>query len=154
MLSETRVLLSSPLSYAAADGKMRPATFVMLRAPGSPAYRVALKIKQQLVRAIMAEQRRNPTAAKPAPTSALVPFDPDAAEEEEVRPAGADYLNMLAASDADLAELAEHFRELVLSHGVALVDGEVRMTPLLLDSLSMGDFESLLGEYLATFPLA
>lgn len=148
MDSETRVILSTPIQYGGADGKMRDGTFVTLRAPSSSAFKVAAKIKQQMMRAIMAERRKlGPEASVPEPADSAPAAEPE-------RAAGPDMLAMLAQSDADLAELGELVRELILSHGIALVDGEVKMTALLVDRLSLRDFEAIVGEYLATFPLA
>lgn len=154
MQTETRVVLSTPIEYAGKDGNIHRGTFVVLRAPTSAAFRVALKLKQEMVRAIVAESRR--AAVAPAAPKAL---DPEPAAESaepkpDERPTGEDALRMLMASEADLVGLGEGVRDLMSVHGVALLDGEVRMTDLLIDRLSLADFESIVGEYLNAFLLA
>lgn len=151
MTNSVRVVLTSPVEYAGKDGKLHNGSFVELQAPTSAAFRVAVRIKQQMLRAIMSEQRKaasDPLRAPAAPETEA----PDAAVAES--PTGADMLAMLAQSDADLAEIGDLVRELIVSHGIALLDGEVKMTALLVDRLSLRDFEAIVGEYLATFPLA
>lgn len=150
MTEPVRVALATPISYAGPDGTMRQGNWVELSAPTSSAFRLALKIKQQLMRAIVAEGRKIAERAASLPPAA--PTEPEEKAAELLR--GSDYLAMLASSDADIAGLAEKVRELFLSHGVAKIEGETRVTALILDSMSMHDFEALVGEYLATFPLA
>lgn len=152
MQTEARVILSTPVQYGGKDGKLRDGTFVVLRAPSSSAFRIAARIKQQMLRAIMAEQRKR--AADPVATAGPPPPATADATPEAERATGADMLQMLAQSEADLAELGDLVRDLILSHGIAMLDGEVRMTALLVDRLSLADFEAIVGEYLATFPLA
>lgn len=152
MQVETRVILTTPVPYGGKDGNLRDGSFVVLRAPTSSAFRIAARIKQSMLRAIMAEQRKR--AAEPAPPRPAAEAPPAEPPAESERATGADMIQMLAQSDADLAELGDLVRELMLRHGVALLDGEVSFTPLLLDRLSLADFESIVGEYLATFPLA
>ncbi len=154
MQEEARVVLTSRVQYGGKDGNLHEATFVTLRAPSSSAFKTAAKIKQQMIRAIMGEQRKRLTdplrtaqPAAPAPEETKT----EAASE---RATGADMMQMLAQSDADLGELCELVRDLILAHGVALLDGEVKITPVLLERVSLADFESIVGEYLATFPLA
>lgn len=154
MQTETRVVLSTPIEYAGKDGNIHRGTFIVLRAPTSAAFRVALKLKQEMVRAIMAEARRAvlaPEAPKsPEPEPAAEGAEPKPAE----KPTGEDVFRMLAQSSADLVALGEGVRELLSMHGVGLLDGEVRMTDVLIDRLSLSDFESVVGEYLGTFLLA
>lgn len=157
MRIEARVILTSPVEYGGKDGNLHHASFITLVAPSSAAFRVASRIKQQMMRAIMAEQRKR--AADPLRAAAPAEPEPQPGQEkapakEPERATGADMIQMLAQSDADLGELGDLVRELILSHGIALLDGEVRLTPILLDRLSLADYESVVGEYLATFPLA
>lgn len=144
MQSETRVILAEPLRYSGRDGEFHMATFVVLKAPTSRAYQQAIRIKQAVLRAIATERRKAPAdAPQPAP-----------APGTEERPSGADWVAMLASTEADLPALFEMVRELLVKQGLALVDGEVPMTGALFDDLALPDFESLVGEYLAAFPLA
>lgn len=150
MQSEVRVVLSAKLPYAGRDGKMHDASFVVLRAPTSAAYRLAAQIKQEILRAIRVEiERETPLRDEPA-----APAAETAPEPTDARPTGREYLEMLATSTADLPLLFDLVRSLVLSHRVALLDGEVPMGPLEVDALPMADFEAIVGEYLATFPRA
>lgn len=143
MQSETRVILSEPLRYSGRDGEFHTGTFVVLRAPGSRAYQQAIRIKQAVLRAIATERRKSPADAPPT-----------AAPQGDERPSGADWVAMLASTEADLPALFEMVRELLVKYGLALVDGEMPMTGALFDDLALPDFESLVGEYLAAFPLA
>lgn len=149
-MESVRVVLSTPFEYASKGG-MRRAGFVELRSPSSKAFRIALRMKQQLMRAVMQQQDRLRAVVASAPEPEPAPEVQPTVDEG---PRGPAFLQMIAGSDADLGALAEDLRQLVILHGVALVDGEEPMTELLLDRLSMTDFEAVLGEYLATFPLA
>lgn len=144
MKSETRVILSEPLRYSGRDGEFHMANFVVLKAPGSRAYKPAIMVKQAVLRAIATERRK-------APAEVTVQIAPKADEDQ---PSGADWVAMLASTEADLPALFEMVRDLLVRHGLALVDGEVPMTSALIDDLSLPDFENLVGEYLAAFPLA
>ncbi len=151
-MDTVRVVLTTPISYTA-NGGVREGKFIELRAPSSRAYRVALRIKQQLMRAIMEQRAQVETitgtyAAPPEPTPAPAP------DADPAGPRGPAFLQMLAASTADLAAIAADVRELLVEHEAGRVDGETPLTALLVDRLSMPDFEAVLGEYLATFPLA
>lgn len=143
MNSEVRVMLSSPLKYGGKDGTFREGTFVVLKAPSSRAYGLAIKIRQMIARALAADARRA-RAAGGAPPPA------DDAEP----PTGSDWLAMLAASEIDLPALFDAVREILVRYELAMVDGEVPMTMPLLEALSLSDLEAVVGEYVATFPLA
>lgn len=150
-MDSVRVPLSSPVEYML-NGGTRQAQFVELRAPSSRAYKVALRIKQGVMKAVMEQQAKAASIVGPHPEPAREPEPSPIAEDSG--PDGGAFLQMLAASSADLGSIAEDVRTLIAEHGVAWVDGETPMTPLLLDRLTLPDFEAVLGEYLARFPLA
>lgn len=154
MDSEVRVVLSTPVDYATRSGTMEKATFVVLRAPTSDAFAPAAKIRQALTRAFTTLARENQIArAKLLAAGGTVP-EAEEAEGGDGKMTGEEMISALAASDSDLGEVLGLVKQLLVDHGVGLLDGEAKLTPTLFSRLSMADFQKIAGEYLATFPLA
>lgn len=58
-----------------------------------------------------------------------------------------------ASSDVSLAVVYANARELFCS-GIALVDGEEKLTKPLMDKMTFEDFEAMTGQYIANFIIA
>lgn len=136
--SEFQYKLKAPFRYAH-KGETVEAKFVLLRAPTSKHRRECAVLKQAFFRALRdAPDAQNVSGA-------------DAAKREEVT--GEEVMTLLAmSSNVDLDNVFEAGRTL-LTGGVAMLDGEQKMTAPLLDEVSMDDLEGMLGEYLAFFTL-
>ena len=155
MESEVRVALTTPVAYATNKGTMENATFVLLRAPNSDAFAPAAKLRQALTRAFTSVARETQVArARLIAAGGTVPEAPGPAEGDDGKLTGEEVLAAISASDSDLGEVLALVKQLVVDHGVGLLDGEARFTPTLFSRLTMADFQTIAGEYLATFPLA
>jgi len=53
----------------------------------------------------------------------------------------------------DMAQLFGVAKKLFFSQGIAMVEGEQRFTGPIYDTMSIDDFEKMLGEYLVNFIL-
>lgn len=139
-MSDPKTEIDFPLTQAftyAHQGSNVEATFVRLTAPTSRHSKECAALKQAFFRAQNSFQ----------------------AQASDVEPSGekidgSDVILMMAASTAvELPDVFDVARRL-FSGGVALVDGETKLTGGLMDRMSQDDFESMLGEYLVNFTLA
>lgn len=67
---------------------------------------------------------------------------------------GDDILKMIAMSSVDYPQVLATARKLLTTGGVALVEGETKLTSHQLDQMSDEEFEQMVGDYLANFILA
>jgi len=138
--SEFDFHLTGPLRYAY-QGDQVDASFVRFFAPSSKVSRECAALKQAFMRAV-------PKNQDDAGAGAETP-------DKEPQISGSDVITVLAMSpDVDLPDLLDVGRRLFLAPGVAMVDGETKLTKNLLDNLSQDDFESMVGDYMANFTLA
>ena len=136
--SQIRFVLSSALPYSH-KGQMQEGTFVELSAPTGKNTRECAALKQAFFRAATRETNASAGGGGGA--------EPEA-------PSGSEVIMALAASkEIDLGEFLSQGRKLLTS-GVALVDGEEKLTGSLVDALSDEDFQNMVGEYLVGFCLA
>ncbi len=142
-LEEIRHTLEVPFGYAC-KGQMPMAEFITLKPPTARNRNECAILEQAFMRALpdtsefTDEQKDN---AK------------DKSSEESSMPTGAEALAMIAMSrDSELAEVMEVSRKLFLN-GVALIDGETKLTGPSLDNISMDDFKEMVGKYLVGFIL-
>ena len=134
--SQIRFVLTSPLSYSH-KGQLEEGTFVELSAPTGKNSRECAALKQAFFRAATREAS---------------PGGGGGAEPEA--PTGSEVIMALAASkEIDLGEFLAQGRKLLTS-GVALVEGEEKLTGPLVDAMSDEDFQNMVGEYLVGFCLA
>lgn len=138
--TEFNFTLVTPISYSKGSDQLE-ATFILLKAPTTRNSRECAALKQAFFRAI-------PDTGK----------DEKPAKKEEKPPEidGSEIIIMMAMSDrVDLADTMETARKLFSSGaGIALVDGEEKLTSTLIDRMSQDDFEQMTGAYLANFTLA
>lgn len=147
METETRMILSTPMRYAGLDGTMKTASFLTIQAPPARAYQLVARIKQAFLQAVMEAQRNE------APEPTVVATAPGSAVQDE-RPTATGVLMMLAATKCDLPALYDAVRSIIVTYNLARLDGEAVLTSTLVDSMTIPDFEAMVGTYLATFPLA
>lgn len=128
--------LTTPVEYAF-KGNMEAGTFIQLNAPTSKVITQCAKLKQAFFRALPKNQ---------APVEADGPKDGDVTGEE--------IMTIITMSpDVELSDVLFAARDLFTS-GLALVEGEVKLTRPLMDAVSQDDLEGMTGEYLANFILA
>lgn len=129
--------LLQPFSYHH-KGQPVAAVFVRLKAPTSRHRKECAFLKQAFYRALG-------DAA-----------DGEAAADQQKKKAeitGQDVMDLISMSKAvALEDVLEGARKLFTT-GVALVDGEEKLTGPLADEMSMDDLEKMTGEYLAFFTL-
>lgn len=133
--AEIDYYLQSPIKYAR-SGEELEAVFVRLSAPSGKNSRECLLLKQAFFQSL-----------------------PRGEETKEEKPAqeltGEMAMEIIAmSSDVNLSEVVDVGRDLFLRGGVALVDGEEKLTKPLWDSMGIDDVQGMLGEYLVNFILA
>jgi hypothetical protein len=133
--TEANFNLTTPFEYAH-KGQAATASFIQLSAPTARNSPECSALKQAFFRAAKASGATTKES------------------EEVTTPTGAEVIMALAMSqDVDLPEVLVVGRRLLTS-GIALVDGEEKLTAALLDKMSDEDFQNLLGEFLVAFCLA
>ena len=144
IMTEFDFVLTQKFSYAH-QGQQPSATFVTLKAPTSRNLKECAFLKQAFGRAQAALQDR-------AAMQSAITEGREASEDTKIE--GDDVILMLAASTAveygDVLDVAKK----LFSSGVAQIEGETKLTSPLIDSMSVEDFEGMLGQYLVNFTLA
>ena len=131
--------LTTPVRYAR-DGGMHEGEFLLLGAPSSRHRKWCAPLKQAFMQAILQHSEgRDPEAAEGAKQ----------AEDFSAQ----EIMAFLAGSAVDYSEVLNAAGQLLCQKGICRVDGEVNMTPALLDELSMDDLEEVVGTYLRGFTL-
>ena len=135
MQTEFTYELRQGFEYAS-KGELAQAAFITLKAPTSKNITECAHLKQSFFRAIPKDR-------------------PEVeAQEEAAGITGDDIMTLIMMSpEVDLAVVLLTAREL-FSSGVALVDGETKVTKPIIDVMSQADLETMTGEYLANFILA
>ena len=123
---------------------------ITLKAPTSRHSKQCGALRQAFHRAQSSLQEMIQRAAAAAPKDARKEVE----TEDRESLTGDEILIILASSTAvDLPEVYEVAKDL-FSSGVALVDGETKLTRPIIDNMWEEDFESMLGKYLVNFTLA
>lgn len=136
-MSELTYTLTSPFDYAH-KGEQVAASWIELKPPTSKNMTQCAALKQAFYRAL--------------PDDGEV--KDETADKENIEINGDDIMSLIIRSkDVELITVLLHARELFTS-GLALVDGEEKLTKPLLDMMSNDDVENMTGEYLANFILA
>jgi hypothetical protein len=128
--------LETPLTYAKA-GVQAEGSFISLAAPTSKNMTECAFLKQAFFRSL--------PKTKPEDREQV-------SETPEITGEGVITL-ITMSKDVDLSGVLLTAKELFTS-GIAMVDGEVKLTKPLLDSMSQDDLEAMTGEYMANFILA
>ena len=136
-MSEVITELKQPFNYAH-KGDTQEASFITLMPPTFKQIDKIAPMKQAFVGAINDLSSDTQQAAP----------DADAASDEEIT--GPQIMALMYRSSCDMTKVFLHAQELFKS-GAALVDGEVKLTTPLMEKMSVGDFERLVGDYLANF---
>ena len=127
-------------------GQQTEASFITLKAPTSRNLAESGALSQAFGRAQAAHQDR------PSVQAAIAAGAGSA--EEDVKIAGSDViLGLISSTAVDYPEVLAIAKKL-FSGGVALVEGETKLSVPLIDLMSVDDFEAMLGDYLVNFTLA
>lgn len=137
MKSEVTYELDQPFDYAS-KGEQCTASFITLQAPTSRNMKECAELKQAFFRALPKTQTQG--------------SQEETAGDDDI---DADGIMLLIAmsQDVELAVVLMVARDL-FSSGVALVEGEEKLTKPLLDKMGQDDLEAMTGRYLANFILA
>lgn len=134
-----RFTLEKPFKYATKSGDQAEAGWIELSPPTTRNSRECAALKQAFFRAAN-EQEGDEGKAE--------------VTGDAKGPSAIGVITVIAmAKDVDLADTMEVARKL-FSSGVAMVEGEVKLTSKLIEFMSQDDFEKMLGEYLVNFTLA
>lgn len=134
---EIMYALETPLTYAKA-GLQVEGSFIALAAPTSKNMTECAFLKQAFFRSLPKTK----------------PEDREELSSETPEITGEGVITLITMSkDVDLSGVLLTAKELFTS-GVAMVDGEVKLTKPLLDAMSQDDLEAMTGEYMANFILA
>lgn len=118
-------------------GEMHDASFVTLSSPNYKHMDKIVPIKQAVTAAIAQIQERD-----------IGDGNDDQADGDVIT--GAQILQLLYVWDGNLMSVFMNAQELFKS-GVALVDGEAKLTVPLMEKMDPADFERLTGDYIAAF---
>jgi len=113
--------------------------------------------KNVLLLAPSSKQLKHTVAMKQAFFQAISSFESEKKKEstktDEFEMSGSDVLSMLYMSTVDMEKFFNSARELFKS-GAALLDGKQQFNDLMIDKVSVEDFEGMVGEYLINFIIA
>lgn len=136
MANDITFTLSQPIEYAK-GGELEVGTFVTIMPPTSKNMTECAALKQAFFRAL--------------PKDGQVEAESDGDDAELTGDAIMTLITM--SKEVELGSVLLTAKELLTS-GVAMVEGEEKLTKPLFDKLSQDDVEALTGEYLVNFILA
>lgn len=139
-VTEKQFDLTAPFEYAF-DGDVRSAAFITLLPPTMKQHSQAAALKQSIIR-IVTDAVRNADDE-----------DPEDSKADEAITAKMVVATIYGSGCVEVNVVWEQVRALLKS-GVALIDGEQKLTVPLMDKMSPDDFENMAGEYIANFTLA
>ena len=140
-MEEFQFDLDTPFNYAY-KGDEQAAEFITLKAPTSRNRSTQAKLKQAFFRAL------------PKDESSRDEIKEESSQDSSDELTGAQIMTLIAMSkDVELGEVIIIATEIFTS-GVALVEGEEKLTRTLLDLMGYDDLERMTGEYMANFIVA
>lgn len=139
-LSEVQFDLSKSFEYAF-KGDSREAEFIMLSPPTMKQHARAAALKQSITKIVTA-------AVKDSSDDE----DSEIDEESEITPQM--IIGTIYSSSSVDANVVWEQAKALFKDGVALVDGEQKLTASLIEKMKPSDFEKMVGVYIANFTLA
>ena len=139
MNKETRYELKNPIKYMAGGQGEREGSFITIRAPAFKHMESFVPVKQAFTNAVFKFQDSAETDDSNRN---------DDNEKTEIDPTEA--MTLLYNYPDDLSEIFKHARKL-LSSGVAMIEGETKLTQSLIDDMALEDAEGLIGSYIVNF---
>jgi hypothetical protein len=137
LIREFDYMLTTPFDYADGSGQMKTAVHIQLTAPSSQQRRYCAVLKQAFCVAIT---RDTGDAATNEPV-------PKTIKGEDVM------LTIAMSSDIQLDDIMDTAYDLFTTPGIAMVDGQKKLTKHMLNDMDMEDLEGMLGDYLVKFTL-
>lgn len=139
MLSEFNFELSTPVKYDKSGEKI-DGTFITLFAPSYKQMDKCVPLKQAFYRAMSdisdgGEEQSESTEST-----------------EELKPSS--LIAIMYQSSVDMVKILIHGVELFNSPDIAKIDGDVKLTKPIIESMSQDDLELMLGSYMVNFILA
>ena len=149
MPDSVNYVLQDSFKYGStSSGSMHDASFIELRAPSSKNSRECAALKQAFFRA---------AAGADEAAEQQVATEEEEGDSQQKRDSvtpEAIIATLAMASGIDLADVFDVAKHLFTRGGVALVDGDMRLTSPLMDLMSQRDLEAMTGTYLLRFILA
>ncbi len=136
--SEVTYNLTNPFEYAF-KGEQREAEFITLTAPTMRQHSQAAALKQSIIKMV---------------TQAVRNSNSDNEVEEDDPVTAEMVISTIYGSDCVDANVVWEQAKALFREGVALIDGEQKLTAPLIEKMNPEDFEKLTGEYIANFTLA
>lgn len=144
---EFEFTLSSPVSYQA-EGQAQEGRLLTLTAPSNKVRAQRAKLKEAFMMAIAeaGEQEKEQKAVPQGDQKDTV------IEEDEF----SEYVLMMLYSSpkVNIVDMLEEFKGLMIHGQCCTIEGSVKMTAPIFDSMDADDCDRLLGEYMANFILA
>lgn len=135
--------LKHPFQYAAGK-EQATASFITLKSPTYSVLKYIVPIKQALSAAVLSIQEKTIIEESQASATGNDGDDDDAID-------GVSVMQMLYMWDGDLSKVFVNSQELFRSPGIAMVDGETKLTMPLIEKIDPVDFEAMVGGYIANF---
>lgn len=149
MIDHVRFAISRPFEYSHA-GERVTAQFIELNEPTSRNLAEVGVLRQSMVQAIRSYNFDDQPQAK----TVVDEEEPSDAAKKDEGISAAEVLSILSASPVKLEQVYSAGKSLVLSRGIAKVDGQEPMTQVLFDKMSARDVEQMIGTLIASFILA
>ena len=136
-MNEIQFQLNTPVKYAS-GGEEIDGTFITLTEPSIKQLDYISEFKKAFYKAA----EKVSSDASPVDTG-----------NDKEKVTGDQIMALLYSHCPDMKQLFGIARKLFFSTGIAMVEGEVNFTPAIYDTMSINDFERMIGEYLVNFIL-
>ena len=142
MVSEFNYVLTRELKYSREGDPNTVAEFITLKEPTAANFKEAARIRQCIKKAMMAAIDASAAEASEGPP-------PEDAEDEAMDPK---VLMMILSTHGDRMDaFFDDVREVIMSKGTALIDGDTALTKSVGGRIPMADMESMIFEYVSRF---
>ena len=131
--------LKHPFSYAN-NGQTNDASFISLKAPTFKQMSQITPIKQAFMLAI----------SDVTDSDAIDKDAKDDDSDDSINITGLQVMQVMYRGSGDMTKVLLHAEQFFKS-GVAMVEGEVKLTTPLMEKMHLDDFEGLVGAYIANF---
>jgi len=139
MREDIKYELKTPIKYTTGSQGMVEGSFITITPPAFKHMESFVPIKQAFTNSVLKLQGNVATDDSNIN---------DTNEKTEIDPNEA--MTLLYNYPDDLSEIFKHARKL-LSSGVAMIEGETKLTQSLIDDMALEDAEGLIGSYIVNF---
>lgn len=134
-------ILEKQFQYAF-KGDMVSASFITLKEPTAKVTKNCGALKQAFFRA-MQERAGDADVSSEDSGNSVMEIQPD------------DVLMIMSMSNnVDMSELYDNAKDLFMISSVAMIEGETKIGPAIMDKISLVDLDGMIGSYLVNFTLA